>query len=175
MILLRSHNIRIIIKRQRRSITYFEAQFLQHITADNEIAAPLEPLQNVPDIRPYWNNDCQQALGTFKHIITSLTILSAPDWDKPFHADTDTSLHGVGRLPFTNTITLALKLKINNIKLDDSQLSAFLHILNDFVKDLLSKTVPPPNEHQQILEQLHFISHEDTESLLNNVLKEGYF
>ncbi|KAL6046499.1 hypothetical protein QOT17_022189 [Balamuthia mandrillaris] len=41
-----------------------------------------------------------------------------------------------------NTKTLALKSKINNIKLDNSQLLASLCMLNNFIKDLLSKTVP---------------------------------
>ncbi|KAL6050317.1 hypothetical protein QOT17_019880 [Balamuthia mandrillaris] len=73
-----------------------------------------------------------------------------------------------------NTKTLAPKPKINNIELDDSQYLAPSCTSNDFVKDLLSKMVPSPNKHQQILEQPHSINHNGAESLLCKVLKEGY-
>ncbi|KAL6047895.1 hypothetical protein QOT17_021371 [Balamuthia mandrillaris] len=36
--------------------------------------------------------------------------------------------------------------------INDSQFPAPSHMLNNFIKDLLSKTVPPPNKYQQILE-----------------------
>ncbi|KAL6040513.1 hypothetical protein QOT17_025350 [Balamuthia mandrillaris] len=62
-----------------------------------------------------------------------------------------------------NAKTLAPKPKINNIEPDGSQLLAPSRTLNDFVQDLLSKTVPPLNERQQILERLHPIGHEGAE------------
>ncbi|KAL6046891.1 hypothetical protein QOT17_021954 [Balamuthia mandrillaris] len=74
-----------------------------------------------------------------------------------------------------NAKTLAPKPKINNIKLDDSQLSAPSCSLNNFIKDLLSKTVLPPNKCQSILERLHSIGSEGAESLLHKVVKEGCF
>ena len=67
-----------------------------HIPRYAEIAAPLETLRNIKDIRPFWTASCQQALDTFKHVLSQPPILTNPDYSKPFCVGTDASQHGVG-------------------------------------------------------------------------------
>lgn len=43
-----------------------------------------------------WNSECEQAFKDIKQCLVSASILSCPDFEKPFYVQTDASGHGIG-------------------------------------------------------------------------------
>ncbi|KAL6062843.1 Retrovirus-related Pol poly from transposon [Balamuthia mandrillaris] len=62
----------------------------------SRLTAPLDALRNVPDVRPFWNKNCDEAISALRRILSSPPVLSKPDPSLPFLVGTDASQYGVG-------------------------------------------------------------------------------
>ena len=67
-------------------------RFLQNFA---HIASPLHKLTH-KNVGFKWTNECEEVFQELKHKLTSATILTFPDFSKPFILDTDASDKGIG-------------------------------------------------------------------------------
>lgn len=75
-------------------LTNYFRKFVKHYAT---IAAPLIRLTgNIPDIRPLWGKEQQQAFEALKVALTTAPVLAHPDFSKPFELVSDASLQGTG-------------------------------------------------------------------------------
>ena len=70
--------------------------FREYIPIFSTVAAPLDALRYVADVKALWQPEHQQAFDTFKALLASAPILSYPVWSEAFCVATDASNVGIG-------------------------------------------------------------------------------